>query len=92
MSNILPDDVKRKKPSYSRHFSTHLCSGGFEKIRAAVSFCFCDDARAIKRAVYGRMCIKTMIMQIKILYLYEIFKFLLYPVVEIKRKDKRIWI
>jgi len=40
----------------------------------------------------GECAKKTMIMQIKILYLYEIFKFPLYPVVEIKRKDKRIWI
>ncbi|RGH89398.1 hypothetical protein DW745_04330 [Ruminococcus sp. AM28-29LB] len=32
--------AKEKKPSYSRYISTRLCSGGFEKIRAAVSFCF----------------------------------------------------
>ena len=48
----LPDDGKRKKPSSSRHISTHLWSGGFEKIRAAVSFCEKqkpDDPHAISR-------------------------------------------
>ena len=36
----LPDDGKRKKPSYSRPINTPILSfGGFEKFRAAVSFC-----------------------------------------------------
>ena len=50
--------AKEKKPSYSRHISTRLWSGGFEKIRAAVSLRLhkpmttCMDTVADWRLIY----------------------------------------